>query len=160
MMKAGIPNMDFVRAGIVQKARNQVRRRRVPWSLTTPYRTLPDGCDTPSRGDEFSMMAAVTKLVATELFQPELPPCAWKYEQWAVMAVPETSVDKDQGAAGRKNEVGTARKFSDIESVAKSHSMERPPQCKFRLRIASAHRGHVPRSLLGRMDVGQIIAFS
>ena len=105
----------------------------------------PNYKDFPARSREGGLIGAVTGDVAVELGVPEfrtglrsllaLP---------AVMAMPETAMDKDNGAVAREHDIRAAGKVPPVQTVAEAFAKQHGADELFRTGIAAFDRGHHP----------------
>ena len=109
-------------------------------------RALPDGRDRPASGLKGSAAGAITGEIPIELGIPEFdvggrPPAAR-----AVVSMPEATVDKDDDAVARKDDVGRSRQVPAMQSVSVASGKERRSDGALGAGVLSADRGHHPRS--------------
>ena len=114
--------------------------------LRPSQRTFPDRDDMPARVAEGGFVVEVAGLVVLDLLPP---PCAAGFRQAVVRAmlvpVPETTVDEDDGAVFRQDEVGLAGEQAVLRAVdgeAVGEAVEHGPQREFRFRVAPPDAGH------------------
>jgi hypothetical protein len=79
---------------------------------------------TPSSLAECNCRASINFAIPGDLRAPELVARRRPLEERAVVAMPETPMDKHDRVPTRKNEVGTSWKIPDVQSKAEATSMQ------------------------------------
>ena len=84
----------------------------------------------------------VPALVAGDFGGPPRAVGGWKPEQWAIMAMPETAMDKYHGSVAGQSDVGRARQVSPMEPVAESGRVQRFADRDFLSGVLRANTRH------------------
>ncbi len=107
--------------------------------------TGPNRKNFPARSDQGGPIGAVTTDVAVELSVPEFKTGLRSLPAFsALMAVPETTMDQDNGTVAWEHDVRGAGKVSPVQPEAKTFAKEHGADQSFRPGIAAFDRGHHP----------------
>lgn len=90
-----------------------------------------------------------------DFFAPELGSGRWPPEKGAVMAMPETAIDKEHRPSARENQIGFSRQVASVKAKPEALAMQGFPNQHFRLCVFTADRSHVPAACPRIMDVRQ-----
>jgi hypothetical protein len=104
---------------------------------------FPDDFDMPAERAKRSIVATVAKPVVGDLGGPVFGvglrcPASMR----AGVAMPETAVNEDRGAASGGNNVWAARQTFHMKAIPKSKRMQRPTDSEFWRSILTPHRAH------------------
>src|SRR5260221_7414716 len=105
-------------------------------------RTFPDNTTSPSCTPERRLRPRVDGAVARDLRLPELLTGLGPFEKMAVVAVPETSVGKQNGVASGKNHIRLSWQCTVMQPETKACTMQTAAQEQLRLRIRAPDTSH------------------
>ena len=119
--------------------------------------TLPHDGDSPTCIEELALRTVVPLDVALELGLPEVRLGGWRGCIAASrMAVPETAVNKANGAVATQDKIGLSGEIPDVEPESESAPMKRPSKGAFRFGVLSRYARHHsrPRGLVDDVSHG------
>lgn len=111
--------------------------------------TPPHCVDPPAAPSQPRSVTPVAGDIIAELLQPECTSRGRSGSKAArVVAVPEASVDEDDHAKSRKNNVGLAGQLFVVQAESVSHFVQQRPHHTFGTSVLAANTRHVVAALL------------
>lgn len=117
-------------------------------SILAEQRTLPDCCNAPAVSAQPSELSPVPTGVVCDLLAPKVSVGLRQGSSYAVMPVPEATVDEYDRTPPRQDNVGTPGQAFVVKAVTQSARMQGAAQHHFRFGIARLDAAHRKRSLL------------
>lgn len=121
--------------------------------FSAPQTALPYSKGSPPLLLKRLVRLTVYDTVASNLTPPERSICFWKTKKWAVMAVPETTVHKNDGTMLWQDKIWPAGERCCMESISVSKREECLSHHKLNPCILGSNRGHDPTSDFRRHNV-------
>ena len=116
--------------------------------------TFPDDDDAPSCGFQIGVFLLVTGDIAFEFLGPKFDVGFGHCCDFAAfVAMPEASVDENDGMPFWKDDVGMTRQFRGMQSVSEAQRMEVVAHDNLRLRVFRADFAHGGAALFWREGV-------
>lgn len=116
---------------------------------------LPDHGHAPSVRPELAADVCVARPVAADLVTPEVFAGLRPSEERAVMAVPETSMNKDRSPVLRQDQIGFARQLLCVEPVPETPRVQGLADNHLRARVSPPDRRHVAAAGCPVVNVSQ-----
>jgi len=103
---------------------------------------FPHGAYAPSSFTQQQERLSIVTLVSANLGSPKFRTCTGPFEKWAVMAMPEAAMYKDDSSVARKDDVGFTGEATGVKTETETGPMKKTPDCNLRLRVCSAYTCH------------------
>src|SRR6185312_3737327 len=110
---------------------------------------LPDRKDTPAESPEFSGVATVTLLVASDLRPPIIRSTLRQPAPSASVSVPEAPMHEYNHPARREHEIGLTGKLSIVQPIAKASPVQVRAHDHLGLSVACSYQRHPVAAGLG-----------
>jgi hypothetical protein len=116
--------------------------------------TFPHDDDIPSHCLKFKVFLVVSFDIALNLIDPEFSICLWNNEiPTALMAMPETAVNKDSRTVFRQDHIWLAWHILYIQPEPETISMQLAPHMLLYARILATDTGHIQMTLVWCQDI-------
>lgn len=122
--------------------------------------TFPDYSNAPACASQCLQGPCISGLVSRDLRLPEFPAGCRKFEQGAVVAVPEAPVCEYHRSIARKDNIGPPWEIARIQPESETQRVQSLAQGHFWLGVSPSDAGHHPASYLWRDYVGHQAAKS
>lgn len=112
-------------------------------------RTFPYRQWLPSEFDYLKIFLSISFFIRRDFPLPEFLIRLWEFEVLAVMAVPETAIDENDGFEFGEDDIGAAGQVSTVETESKTSAMEFSPNDQFWLCMLTFDASHHLTTLRG-----------
>lgn len=100
------------------------------------------------------MLRSVAFDVPADLRPPEIRAYRRPSEEVAAVAVPETSVNENDGPKSWEDDVGPARQILPVQAISEAHPVKCRADCQLRLRVLPPNACHHPAANSRGDDIG------